>query len=804
MKKILFFGVLLMGLQSIAQKSTLSESYNNYFENTREIPFLHLNKTSFFKGEEIWFKAYLLEQNSQKLHKTSSNLYISLYDKEGVLQQQQLVALKNGMGSGSIAVDSTLQKATYFIKASTNWMRNFEEDHSYLQEINIINNMQAQKTATKLGQKQFYEFKIFPEGGHLLANNFNNIGILVKDQNNKGLKIAKGLIKDEKGLVIKEFSTNNFGLGNAVLFMRSGKKYLFEVQLESGIVLTQENPIIQERGIGIRVVNSNSNRLTVTVKTNKNSLPLLKGKSYTLLIHNTRQFQQQEFTFNGKDLQYALLVEKEKMHPGIHIVTVFNEKNTPVMERLVYVHKESQKSKTLELSLNQHPKDSLALQIQNPLNERLFLSASILPKGHKGNRPKQDIFSSFVLSPYVKGAIQNSEYYFKNTNPKKLRDLDLLLLTQGWSKYNWDHIFNSPPSTVFTFENGIDITGKFNQQLPNNSKVLVFSDDGSLLRELPVTDNQIKFPKSFITKNAKMTFALKKKQGYKAVTPILQFSDCFLTESQVKIPEESATVTLNYKLNNLEKVFKKHEVLDEVTISKKRTTNNDPGYHNGGGMLKYQKVDRLVIGPGETVLEFILFKGFKRHSNDGLLQLKPRGMMHNRMSLTPKNPKNANPETTSPDIATDGQDGLFTPVRVFLDDVEISHDIRIIESMYLDEADEIFFGPVLDMRSRAHVYIYSKTPEQLAKKRNYRDRSVVAKSGFAKVKQYYSPEFKSYLSNEFQHFGAVHWEPEVHLSKNQKISYSFDPKLQEHFEIHLQGISESGILISKKVVLTLP
>ena len=38
---------------SISQEKVTNEKYQKYFENTREIPFLHLNKTSFLQGEEI-------------------------------------------------------------------------------------------------------------------------------------------------------------------------------------------------------------------------------------------------------------------------------------------------------------------------------------------------------------------------------------------------------------------------------------------------------------------------------------------------------------------------------------------------------------------------------------------------------------------------------------------------------------------------------------------------------------------------------------------------------------------------------
>ena len=77
MKKIITLLALLISIHSVSQD--IDNFYSNYFQNTREIPYLHLNKTSFLKGEEVWFQSYVIEQNSNKLHPTTSNLLIELY-----------------------------------------------------------------------------------------------------------------------------------------------------------------------------------------------------------------------------------------------------------------------------------------------------------------------------------------------------------------------------------------------------------------------------------------------------------------------------------------------------------------------------------------------------------------------------------------------------------------------------------------------------------------------------------------------------------------------------------------------------
>ena len=43
------------------------------------------------------------------------------------------------------------------------------------------------------------------------------------------------------------------------------------------------------------------------------------------------------------------------------------------------------------------------------------------------------LLSSFLLSTELKGYIENPNYYFNQNNDKKLADLDVLMLTQGYN-----------------------------------------------------------------------------------------------------------------------------------------------------------------------------------------------------------------------------------------------------------------------------------------------------------------------------------------------------------------------------------
>jgi len=193
------------------EKKSLDSSYVNYFKLTREIPYLHLNKTSFINGEEVWFQAYILDQKTKKLHNHTTNLYSAIYNEKGEHKQSQLLFVKNGIASGSIKIDSTFTDGTYYLKASTNWMQNFKEDESYIQKIQIVGGKKSEENIIESDSN--YDLQLLPEGGHLVEATNAVVGIVIKDKKNKGVQIKSGVLIEDKNKAVKEVRTNQFGLG---------------------------------------------------------------------------------------------------------------------------------------------------------------------------------------------------------------------------------------------------------------------------------------------------------------------------------------------------------------------------------------------------------------------------------------------------------------------------------------------------------------------------------------------------------------------------------------------------------------
>ncbi|CAL2091709.1 hypothetical protein [Tenacibaculum sp. 190524A05c] len=774
MKKIQLSIVLTMLCSFVFAQNKIDSIYSTYFEKTREVPFLHLNKTSFLLGEEIWFKAYILEQNSQKLHPTTSNLYVSIFHDDGTLKDQQLIHINKGVGNGNIFLDSTFTDKTYYLKASTRWMKNFNEDNSYYEKINIVNNKLVNTKSNT--EKDFFEFKLFPESGHILANSINKIGILIKDANNKGIRIKKGVIKDEEGKTIRQFNTNEMGMNSVQLYFKENQIYTFYAHLDNGIKIKATTQLPSSQGLILKTINK-SDKLVINITTNSNTLKNIDKKEYRVLIHNTRSYRDYYFKLNKKNKNYVLLIENKTLEPGINIVTLFNHQNKPISERLTYIHSDNLFHK-LNIDSQKTSSDSLEINLSNDLNEKIFASASFLPQKTKAYKPENNIISTFLLKPYVKGHIEKPESYFSNFNKNQLRNLDLLLLTQGWSKYNWNTIFNKPRSLMYKFENGIDITAKINQKLSKKETILFYSKENGIVRVIKPNENPWTLRKTLIKKNSVIDFGLYSKEKLVKIAPSLSFSNAKMNE---KFDFTYALKKIELEVSNFKPLKSNYEELDEVIINaNKKDEKEDFKVYGSATMFRKADIQNQVFPASETVIDYLTYKNFNfRYDEFGSLSISPGGVY--RYSGSSR--------------------GSFNRplVRLFLDGNDISYNAWLIEGMYLDTVKEIFFGrDPSQMGSQIHIFTLPPN-EYFSKSARYVHVNVPV--GFATEKEYYSPKYPSFVNETYKKFGAIYWNPNTHIPSisNKKIKIAI--QAEDKVNLYLEGITSSGKLISQKVIL---
>ena len=102
------------------------------------------------------------------------------------------------------------------------------------------------------------------------------------------------------------------------------------------------------------------------------------------------------------------------------------------------------------------------------------------------------IISNLLLSSDLKGFIEQANYYFTDTSEAKVRQLDNLLLTQGWRRFEWKNILsNNYPTLVYGPERSMQVSGKvtsLNGKPVIGGKVTLFSSSGTSILLDTLTD----------------------------------------------------------------------------------------------------------------------------------------------------------------------------------------------------------------------------------------------------------------------------------------------------------------------------
>jgi len=768
-KKYLLLPFLLLScFQLFSQQKNVEEAYAEYFKLPREALHMHLNKTTFFKGEEIWFKGYAYDQKNQLSSNATTNINVGIYDAQGKQVKKGLFAAKDGVTYGNFAIDSTFVSGTYYVKAETNWMKNFRENNAFIQKIEIISNEQiSEKKATETAR---FDFQFLPEGGHIVADTKNNIGFKVINNLGKGVS-ASGIVYDQEQKQVASFESNTLGMGKFLFQPKKGMHYTAEITLENDVKISKSLPKAKEQGISLMIKNALDDTIVLEFNTNEQTLANHPDKTYKILIHQNGKFKTAALQFS--DIQKVVSIEKKILYKGVNTITVFDNEQRPVLERLLF-NDQGIKSTKVNVSKLNTLNDSILLSVKElNLNENANISISVLPETTESYNPSHNILSNFYLKPHVKGDIENPHYYFHNMDRKKKYELDMLLLTQGWSRYEWNDIFGSKPTIRHYFENGITISGRVNFPATGIDSMLLHSTKNHAARFVKLDKDQ-KFELSgfFLEKDENIRFSYVSKNGnlkkpkmylrFKVADKEDQIAEILLQENKSSVATADFTIPKDF-------FYEKAEALDTVVLKAENPR------------LAYK--DRFMSDPQVTditeeiyynyynVVQFLNLNGFTAAQTGGRVFISNRSVRR-------------------------GPPAVFLDNRLLRDPAK-----RILYNLSLSEIARIVIDthsvvPIVGGTADGIIKIYTRETPLF----DFNDTYLSMKTNkfFTKGKEYYAPNYASYLNPMFQKYGTISWLPTVELNTETPTSFKIYDTYTKNITLFIEGISENGNLISER------
>ncbi|MES2829522.1 MAG: carboxypeptidase-like regulatory domain-containing protein [Bacteroidota bacterium] len=312
--------------------------------------------------------------------------------------------------------------------------------------------------------KSVNDLQFFPEGGELIAGIATRIGF--KAVNSAGLGVdLKGTVTDNTGNTISTFNSTHLGMGSFYLNSEIGKTYKANVTFIDGSSKTYELPKSVATGAALQVTNTDPANIGVKIVANESYFNSNKDQKLILVATNTGIIVYAAKTALKGQL-ISTKIPKAELPSGITQITLFTDKGEPISERLTFVKPNNELSLSVKSDLpNYKPRQKVKLSLTakngtSIADGNFSVSVTDEQKVPVDEDSEITIVSSLLLTSEIKGYVEKPNYYFNKTDEKKLGDLDHLLLTQGFRRFNYKDIMAGklPPSTLLP-EQGMRISG---------------------------------------------------------------------------------------------------------------------------------------------------------------------------------------------------------------------------------------------------------------------------------------------------------------------------------------------------------
>lgn len=755
--------------------SDLENSYTNYFKLNRELVFLHLNKTSVIKKEDLWLSAYVYNSRLNTPNNETVNLNLEVFDESGIFIESKTVLITGGKGSTYLNLNKDIYpEGKYLIKATTKYMENFNEDLSFMQPFEILDS----NSGSINKNKKDFDLQLLPEGGHILANVKNNVGVKLIDSNGRPVIFNDGKLLDSENKIIGNFKSNQFGLSKFSYLAEAQQVYSIEVTTTDGEKIKEYLPKAELRGFNISG-NNLRDQFFFKVSTNTNSKNLIIDKLFYVAIHQDGSIKDFAFKFPDDKLEASFKLSKDSLYPGINTVTFFDENFNPLLERLFFNDKNLKRIR-VKANANGIVMDSIIVNLKSEtLIKHNSLSISVLPGSTKSYNPEHNILSAFYIKPYVNGDLENGSYYFSDLNPLRIEyDMDLLLLTQGWSKFQWSSIYNSTPKELVEHEKGFNVKGIISRRREKNEKTILIKSKETGMFEIVEIENDDSFilKNIYVLDNSSLSYSLMNEKKNNILKPSI-------TANIIPNKSHSNLITKYkyYKFNALGEQNKnfKDFILDVESLD----TVNLKGYTTKSKIPRsvFQIIDSYVEVTDELALQY--FNVTDYIAEHGFLVYYDEWYnfyIQNR-------------------IPTSIRKGLLLGPKIYFNGLP-TDDVTILEYLRMDDVESIVInksgigygvdaaGGVIKIQTR-------NGPRAQSVRDTFTE--IITKNGFSLNKEFYAPKYISYSNDAFKNYGVIDWISDLSLGKNGDKSFKILNTIQPQISLFIEGITVDGNLISE-------
>lgn len=436
---------------------------------------LHLDNTSYYQGDDIWFQCYVVGSGLNRPTEWSKTLYVELLNPGGEIVSKQILPVRNGRCHGHFALTQLpFYSGFYEVRAYTKYMLNFDEASVFSRIIPVFDKPEVpghyveKEISPRVGKypqerkrprkEKKLNLRFYPEGGYLVKDVPVRVAFEATDAYGNPVDVS-GCVMDEEGRECLTFATGHEGKGSFTYtageeesqaeVIWNEKRYRFDL------------PEAREQGFACSVDNlSSPDSLLVTVQKNARTPGCVLGMA---VIGGGQLYHFSMLTVTrSRPVRFGL--DKRDLPVGVAQVVWFDPSGRLVADRLIFAGQPD----TLSVAVRSdkaayQPYDSIRLDVEvrdaegRPVQAPLSVSVR---DGWQEVENRHSLLTDLLLMSDIKGYVHRPAWYFESGDLANRRALDELLMVQGWRRYDWESMAGVRPFDLkYLPEQGIELHG---------------------------------------------------------------------------------------------------------------------------------------------------------------------------------------------------------------------------------------------------------------------------------------------------------------------------------------------------------
>ena len=775
----------------------IAQQLNNWAANNPiEKVYLQFDKPYYAVGDDMWFKAYVTLGPDHKLSALSGVLNVELIDERDSVVQHIKLPLVSGLTWGDFALNDSLHEGNYRVRAYTNWMCNAGEDYFFDKHISIVNPLNNKAVAQTIPVKSIesnIDVQFFPESGYLVNGINTKVAFKAVGPDGLGAEI-KGSITDDANNMLTTFSSKHLGMGVFNLLPLAGKSYKANVVFADGSSKSFDLPRAIDKGYVLAIDNSDTANIHVKISTSKTILLDNANDTVSLIAQLGGKIYYAAKSAPGTAI-FTADIPKKRFPSGIVQFSLISSKQGALNERLVFIQNPDQ----LKLDVNTDrqtysPQQKVNIQLNaknadnKPVQGSFSVSVVDETKVPENEEDESTILSNLLLTSDLKGYVEKPNYYFTNVNEQIRADLDVLMLTQGYSRFEWkDVLKNNFPAITYQPEKTLEVDGhitKINGKPLANAKVSLVSSKGTILYLDTVTDAKGRFIFDNLAFNDSLRFVIQaqtdKGDKYVKITldnisPQKITSNKKAPDFKLNINEGLSTYLQSSKILYQEKMkygLTNHTyVLKEVEIKGKKDKLKHSANLNGPGVADYV----LVAGQFPPSLPLA-------QSLEGRI---PGVTFVGGLPVAIK-------------LAAASIQGA-PPMRIMVDGTEMPPEYLSSLNMHtvqsIEVIDDIAYAAVYGARANGGVLVITSKQGDEGISEPAPGILFYSPIGYYKIRTFYSPHYDDPKTNipVANLRSTIYWNPNMITDKDGNTSFQyFNAGSKGTYRVVIEGIDNDG------------